>query len=91
MEIDKFEKVKVNVKTLKVHLKVSDRFTASLESSTGAEIFDQDDGYVPSFMPGEHYGDYVILDIDIDTGQITNWNKPSAEQIQEWISGDEED
>ena len=91
MDIDKFEKVKVNVKTLKVHLKVSDRFTASLESSAGTEIFDQDDGYVPSFMPGDHYGDYVILDIDIDTGQITNWNKPSAEQIQELISGDDED
>ena len=90
MEIDKFEKVKVNVKTLKIHLKVRDRFTASLESSTGTEIFDQDDGYVPNFMPGDHYGDYVILDIDIDTGQITNWKKPSAEDIQEWIAGEEE-
>lgn len=91
MEIDKFEKIKVNVKTLKVHLKVSDRFTASLETSTGTQIFEQDDGYVPGFMPGEHYGDYVILDIDIDTGQITNWNKPSAQQIEEWISGEEEE
>ena len=90
MEIYKFEKVKVNVKALKIHLKVSDRFTASLESGGGTEIFNQDDGYVPSFMPGEHYGDYVILDIDIDTGQITNWKKPSAEDIEEWIS-DEED
>lgn len=90
MEIDKFEKVKVNVKTLKIHLKVSDRFTASLESSTGTEVFDQDDGCVPSFMPGDLYGDYVILDIDIDTGQITNWEKPTAEDIEEWISGEEE-
>lgn len=90
MEIDKFEKVIVNVKTLKIHLKVSDRFTASLESSTGTEIFCQNDGYVPSFMPGNHYGDYVILDIDIDTGQITNWKKPIAEDIKEWISGEEE-
>jgi hypothetical protein len=30
-------------------------------------------GYVPSFMPGEHYGDYVMLDIDPYTGKILNW------------------
>ena len=23
---------------------------------------------MPDFMPGQHYGDYVILDVDIDTG-----------------------
>ena len=91
MLIDKFERVKVNVKTLKIHLKVADRFTASLESSTGTELFSQDDGYVPSFMPEDHFGDYVILDIDIDTGLITNWDKPSAEQIEEWILGEQED
>lgn len=90
MEIDKFEEVKVNVKTLKMYLKVCDRFTASLESSTGVEIFDQDDGYVPGFMPGDHFGDYVILDIDVDTGQITNWNKPSPEDIQQWINSKKE-
>lgn len=86
MEIDKLEKVKVNAKTLKLHLKVTDSFAAVLESSTGTEIFNQEDGYVPDFMPGNHYGDYVILDIDIDTGQITNWKTPSADEIQTWIS-----
>lgn len=91
MEIEATEVVKVNAKTLKLYLKVSDRFTASLESATGTELHSQDDGYVPDFMPEEHYGDYVILDIDIDTGQITNWKKPSAEQIQEWIKSDTED
>jgi hypothetical protein len=34
-------------------------------------------GYVPDFMPGDHFGDYVMLDIDIDTGKIVNWRKPS--------------
>jgi hypothetical protein len=91
MEIEATEVVKVNAKTLKIHLKVSDRFTASLHSATGTELYEQDDGYVPDFMPGKHYGDYVMLDIDIDSGQITNWVAPTAEQIQEWISGDSED
>jgi hypothetical protein len=91
MEIEATEVVKVNVKTLKIHLKVSDSFTASLHSATGTELYSQDDGYVPDFMPEQHYGDYVILDIDVDTGQITNWEKPSAESIQDWIKDDSED
>lgn len=85
MEIEKTETVKVNAKTLSLCLKVTDNFTATLQSTTGTVLADQDDGYVPDFMPGKHYGDYVMLDIDIDTGQITNWEQPSAEQIQEWI------
>ena len=89
MEISKTEVVKVNVKTLKLNLKVTDRFTASLESSTGTELFQQCDSYVPDFMPGDHYGDYVILDIDMDTGQITNWKAPGAEQIEEWIKDED--
>lgn len=89
MEIEATETVKVNAKTLKLHLKVCDRFTATLESESGRTLKDHDDGYVPSFMPGEHYGDYVILDIDIDTGQITNWKVPSAVEIQEWIDAEE--
>lgn len=87
MEIEKQEVVKVNAKLLRLHLKVSDRFTCSLESATGTELKDYD-GYVPDFMPGQHYGDYVILDIDIDTGHVTNWKVPSAEQIQEFIGGE---
>ena len=27
------------------------------------------------FMPGEHYGDYVMLDIDPYTGIILGWKK----------------
>ena len=90
MEIDRTQVVKVNAKILSICCKVSDRFTANLQSSTGDVIHSQDDGYVPGFMPGQHYGDYVMLDIDIDTGQVTNWKTPSAEQIQEWIGGEDQ-
>lgn len=83
------KEVQVQAKTLSIYCKVSDQFTARLLDQNGEEIFDQEDGYVPGFMPGEHYGDYVILEIDIDTGQITNWKKPTAEQIEEWITPDE--
>ena len=80
----------VNAETLSLCLKVSDRFTADLVSDDGARLFSQDDGYVPGFMPGDHYGDYVMLDIDIDTGQVTNWKKPSAQEIMDWIEPEDD-
>lgn len=88
MEIDAIKKVKVNAKTLKVHCKVCDNFTASLHDQDGATLKEYD-GYVPGFMPGQHYGDYLILDIDIDTGLITNWKKLSAEDIESFIKGED--
>ena len=39
-------------------------------------------GYVPDFMPGNHYGDYVQLEIDTDTGLIVNWKKPTDAQLK---------
>lgn len=90
MEINQTKTVPIEAKTLKIYTKVSDRFTASLCDQDGKEIFCQDEGYVPDFMPGEHYGDYVILDIDIDTGQILNWKKPTPESIEYWIAGEDE-
>ncbi|MNO03326.1 hypothetical protein D3C81_2239890 [compost metagenome] len=46
------------------------------------------EGYVPGFFPGEHYGDYLQLHINIETGQITNWRKPNAEQLEALLSGE---
>jgi hypothetical protein len=79
------KEIQVEAKTLYVHLKVRDEFSAQLLDQNGEVIHNQEDGYVPSFMPGEHYGDYVILEIDIDSGVIKNWKKPSAEDIETWI------
>lgn len=80
------KEVQVVAKTLKIYCKVRDCFTASLVDQNDETIHDQDDGYVPGFMPGDHYGDYVILDIDLDTGKVLNWKPPTAEQIQKWIN-----
>lgn len=90
MKLGVKKEVEVEAKILSIYMKVSDRFSASLKDQDGAVIHDQDDGYVPDFMPGEHYGDYVILDIDIDTGQVVNWEKPTPEQLQTWMAKDEE-
>ncbi len=89
MEINQQKTIKVNAKTLSIYCKIRDRFTYSIKDEQGEPIHTQDHGYVPGFMPGDHYGDYVILDIDLDTGVVTNWKKPSAEQIEEAIKSED--
>ena len=85
MELEITKPQTVNAKTLKIHMKVCDTFCADLVSDKNEIIHSQIDNYVPGFMPGDHYGDYLILDIDLDTGKIVNWDKPSAQDIQDWI------
>ena len=82
------KEVVVEAKTLKIHAKCSDCCSAELLDQDGATIHETD-GYVPGFMPGDHYGDYVIIDIDIDTGMIKNWKKPTVEDLEGWINKDE--
>jgi len=86
MKIGITKPVEVEAKTLKLYCKVCDNFTASLHDQDDIKIHTQPDGYVPDFMPGQHYGDYLILNIDIDTGQVINWKTPSAEDLQTWVS-----
>jgi hypothetical protein len=63
-----------------ISAKCSDLFFAAFADSAGVEVANYS-GYVPGFMPGEHYGDYVQLDIDLATGRILNWKKPSLAAI----------
>lgn len=91
IELEITRPAKVRAKELRIFCKVCDEFTASLHDDDGAIICDQGDGYVPGFMPGEHYGDYLILNIDIETGQVTNWEKPTSAELQEWIEKTKEE
>lgn len=85
MELDIQKTVKVQAKELRIYCKVCDNFTASLNDQDGAVICIQEDGYVPGFMPGDHFGDYVILNIDIETGMVTNWGKINEKKLREWV------
>ena len=64
--------------------KTVDLFSAKLIVD-GKEIATHD-GYVPDFMPNEHYGDYIELDIDIDSGVITNWKVPTKKELKEQLN-----
>ena len=72
------------MKILKMSAKCSDLFQATLEEN-GKEIVTYS-GYVPDFMPNEHWGDYVQLDIDIDTGKILNWKKPTDKELKDQLN-----
>lgn len=77
--------VEVEAKTLRIYSKICDQFTGTLEDADGEIIAEWDNDYVPSFLPEQHYGDYLILDIDLETGQILNWKKPTREELERYI------
>lgn len=81
MEIDVVMPQKVNIKTIQIHAKVCDSGSYTLYDQQGKEIARRSEDYVPGFFPEQHHGDYLILNIDIETGQITNWKKPTSQDI----------
>ena len=64
------------IEVISITAKCSDLFSATAKDATGKEV-GQWDGYVPDIMPDDHDGDYILLDIDVNTGRILNWKKPS--------------
>jgi len=66
---------------MSITAKCADQFVANL-SKDGKSVGKEYVGYVPDFMPGKHYGDYVELDIDIVTGQIVNWKRLTTGDIK---------
>lgn len=70
--------------TIKISAKCSDMFCADFFDKEGKMVGSYT-GYVPKFFPNpnvEHYGDYVELVIDLSTGLILNWKKPTAAQLE---------
>lgn len=69
--------------TIRICAKCSDLFSARTFIDGECRTYN---GYVPNWFPNpstEHYGDYVQLDIDVDTGKIIGWRKPTLKQLRE--------
>lgn len=63
--------------------KCSNMFSATLSKDGKASEYD---GYVPAWFPNpdvQHGGDDIQLEIDLETGQIVGWKKPTAAQLKE--------
>jgi hypothetical protein len=72
----------VDVSRIYINAKCSDLCFAQLKDGDG-KVIAEHDGYVPALMPEEHFGDYVELDIDLETGTILNWKRPSKKVVEE--------
>jgi hypothetical protein len=72
----------VDVNRISISAKCSDLCSSQLQDKDG-KVVAEHNGYVPALMPEEHCGDYVILDIDLETGTILNWKRPSKKVVEE--------
>lgn len=70
----------MKAKIIRINAKCSDMFSADVVDETG-KILKEYNGYVPDFFPGQHYGDYIELDIELETGRILNWKKTTRADI----------
>lgn len=75
-----FEGSVKDIKSMNIQMKVSDNFYATFADGKGNDDFEYS-GYVPGFMAGENGDDYIDMDVDLKTGKITNWKKPSDKDI----------
>lgn len=84
MKIHVKKKAEVDVYMVEFRAKIRDEGTYVLYDQNKNILADATNEYVPDWIPGE-YGDYIELQIDVETGQILNWVKPSPEQLAEFI------
>lgn len=70
----------MKAKIIRINAKCSDMFSADVIDETG-KLLKEYNGYVPRFFPGQHFGDYIELDIELETGKILNWKKPTQSDI----------
>lgn len=74
-------KKKVTGNILHMCAKCSDLFSGELDTGESYQ------GYVPAFFPEEHCGDYIQFTIDMSTGMILNWKKPTKDQLAIFTKG----
>lgn len=81
MKVSVMEKVEKDISVIALHIKIRDEFCCTFQDAAGFHMGHYE-GYVPDFFPGNHYGDYLILNIDVETGMILNWMKPTTKELE---------
>jgi hypothetical protein len=69
------------IKTIKLCAKTVDTLALKYLDEKGNFVGGRTD-YVPDYFPEDHYGDYVEFDIDVATGVILNWKKPTQSELK---------
>lgn len=88
MEVTILKPQIADIKVFKLCLKVCDEFAGVLTNHKGDSVSTYE-GYVPEFFPANGGGDYVNLDIDLESGVILNWKVPTRAQLEGVINGGE--
>lgn len=79
-----------NVVKLSLLVKVSDLCNYALLDQNNNAVAKRS-GYLPEFVPGDVGGDYLHLDIDLETGRIINWVAPTTKDLENIIDeGDDQ-
>jgi len=81
VEIHRSEPLIKEARYLTICGKTSDRFSGTLESSEGEDVY-RYDGYVPSNL-GIGGGDYIEMKIDLHSGMIVKWKPITNIVIEE--------
>ena len=71
--------------TITISAKCADLFSAQLFKN--GKNMGAYEGYVPCWFPNPNVGndgDYISLIIDVDTGKIINWKKPTPTDLKDF-------
>ena len=68
--------------TADIHYKVFDAGEYWMLGVAGERVAKYKCSYVPDFLPGDHYGDYIIMKVDAE-GKIQNWDTNQIDDA-EW-------
>jgi CDP-diacylglycerol pyrophosphatase len=67
------------IRTLHIHAQCVDRATVNAKDANRSTLLEHQ-GYLPHGL-GLGGGDYIKFEVDIETGQILNWEKPTYVSI----------
>ncbi len=85
METRMNKRVSAQTKTLNLYIKERGEFGAFLINQDGCGLAVYED-FLPDFIPLQPCSHYFMLAIDMNTGKITNWKKPTPEQIENCLT-----
>lgn len=75
--------------TLKVRGKIRCSCSYTLTDDQGLEIIEVGDDYIPRWLSDAMArggdGEHLFFDIDLATGQIKNWQKPTDREVESWV------
>ena len=70
-------------KTIVISAKCSDMFWAQLNDSDGYVVGEEVNGYVPEGLEIQgDSDDYVSFELDVETGKLVGYRKPSEETLK---------